>query len=140
MNYLLDTCVISEYIKKQPNNKVIDWLDEQPETSIFISILTIGELKKGVIKIKNTNLNRYNKLWQWIIQVETRFQDRILPLNQNVINIWAEMCGENEAKGKKLPVMDSLIASTAIEFDLIIVTRNIDDFDSFSVKTFNPWD
>ncbi len=140
MNYLLDTCVISEYIKKQPNNKLIDWLDEQPETSLFISILTIGELKKGVIKIKNTNLNRYNKLSQWIIQIETRFQDRILPLNQNVINIWAKMCGENEAKGKKLPVMDSLIASTAIEFDLIIVTRNIDDFDSLSVKTFNPWD
>ncbi len=140
MTYLLDTCVISEYIKKQPNNQVIYWLDEQPESSLFISVLMIGELKKGVIKIKNSNPNRYNKLWQWIIQVETRFQNRILSLNQNVIDIWATMCGENEAKGKKLAVMDSLIAATAIEFDLIIVTRNIDDFDSFSVKIFNPWD
>jgi hypothetical protein len=139
MSYLLDTCIISEYVKKKPNNNVIFWLDNQLEESLFISILTIGELRKGIIKIKNTNPDRYKKLWLWIIKVETRFQDRILPLNQNVINIWAEMCGKNEAKGKKSSIMDSLIAATAIEFDLIIVTRNIDDFDCLSVKIFNPF-
>ena len=139
MSYLLDTCTISEYLKRKPNSQVIFWLDEQLEESLFISILTIGELKKGINKIRNTNPNRYRKLSKWIVKVEARFKNRILPLNENVINIWASMCGENEAKGKKLPVMDSLIASTAIEFNLIIVTRNTNDFDSLPVKTFNPW-
>jgi hypothetical protein len=140
MNYLLDTCVLSEYVKKKPNFQVIQWLDEQNEDSLFISILTIAELKKGIIKIKKSQASRYQKLNNWLLKIEQRFAGRILPLNKNILDTWATICGESEAKGKKLPIMDSLIASTATQHNLIIVTRNIDDFKFSSNQLFNPWD
>ncbi len=140
MNYLLDTCIISEYIKKKPNQQVIKWLDEQDEASLFISILTIAELKKGIIKIKNSQPQRYQKLTKWLPKVEQRFAGRILPLNNNLLDTWAIICGESEGKGKKLPIMDSLIASTAYEYNLIIVTRNVSDFNFSPFKVFSPWD
>lgn len=140
MNYLLDTCVVSEYVKKKPNFQVIQWLDEQNEDSLFISILTIAELKKGIIKIKKSQASRYQKLNNWLLKIEQRFAGRILPLNKNILDTWAKICGESEASGKKLPIMDSLIASTATQHNLIIVTRNIDDFKFSSNQLFNPWD
>ncbi len=140
MNYLLDTCILSEYVKKKPNFQVIQWLDEQNEDSLFISILTIAELKKGIIKIKKSQASRYQKLNNWLLKIEKRFSDRILPLNKNILDTWATICGESEAIGKKLPIMDSLIASTATQHNLIIVTRNIDDFKFSSNQLFNPWD
>jgi hypothetical protein len=140
MNYLLDTCVVSEYVKKKPNFQVIQWLDEQNEDSLFISILTIAELKKGIIKIKKSQASRYQKLNNWLLKIEQRFAGRILPLNKNILDTWAKICGESEARGKKLPIMDSLIASTATQHNLIIVTRNIDDFKFSSNQLFNPWD
>ncbi len=140
MNYLLDTCVLSEYVKKKPNLQVIQWLDEQNEDALFISILTIAELRKGIIKIKNSQASRYQKLNNWLLKIEQRFTDRILTLDKNILDTWAVICGESEAIGKKLPIMDSLIASTASQHNLIIVTRNIDDFQFFSNQLFNPWD
>ena len=140
MNYLLDTCLISEYVKKKPNQQVIQWLDGQDEASLFISILTIAELKKGIIKIKNSQPERYQKLTKWLPKVETRFAGRILSLNHNILDTWATICGESEGKGKKLPIMDSLIAATAYEYNLIIVTRNVSDFNFSLLKVFSPWD
>ena len=140
MNYLLDTCIISEYVKKKPNQQVIQWLDGQDEASLFISILTIAELKKGIIKIKNSQPERHQKLTKWLPKVEQRFAGRILPLNNNLLDTWATICGESEGKGKKLPIMDSLIAATAYEYNLIIVTRNVSDFNFSLLKVFSPWD
>ena len=140
MNYLLDTCVISEYVKKKPYQKVIQWLDEKEKDSLFISILSIGEIRKGIIKIQERQPQRYQKLIQWIETVELRFSERIINLDYNVINGWAEICGQCEAKGQKLPIMDSLIAATAYQYNLILVTRNITDFQFSLVQVFNPWE
>ncbi len=140
MKYLLDTCVLSEYVKNKPNQKVIDWLDNQEESSLFISIITIAEIKKGIIKIEKSQPNRYEKLLVWLQQIEQRFTNRILPLNNNIFDNWAKICGQAEAEGQKLPIMDSLIAATANENHLIIVTRNISDFAFSSVNIFSPWD
>lgn len=139
MSYLLDTCVISEYAKKKPNQSVIEWLDLQQEDSLFISILTIAELKKGIFKIKNSQPERYQKLSNWLKKIEERFDDRILPLSQQILNIWAKITGESEAQGNKLPIIDSLIGATAEEYQLIIVTRNVNDFNFSSFKVFSPW-
>jgi toxin FitB len=139
MNYLLDTCVLSEYVKKRPDEIVISWLDEQEEEILFISLLSIGELKKGTIKIEKTQAERYRKLWQWIQTIESRFSDKIISLDHNIINRWATICGRSEAKGQKLPIMDSLIAATAYEYDLVIVSRNVTDFRFSSVRVFSPW-
>jgi predicted nucleic acid-binding protein len=140
VKYLLDTCVLSEYVKKKPNHQVIDWVDNQDELSLFVSILSVAELKKGIIRIKKSQSSRYKKLNNWLQKLEQRFVNRILPLNEDILNTWADICGQSEAKGKKLPIIDSLIAATAYEYDLIIVTRNITDFTFSSVSIFSPWD
>ncbi|BAQ63188.1 VapC toxin protein (plasmid) [Geminocystis sp. NIES-3708] len=139
MTYLLDTCVISEYIKKKPNPLVIEWLDNQAKDNLWLSILTIAELKKGIFKIRNNQPKRYQKLSQWLEFVKTKFDGHILPLNEEVLNTWAEITGESEACGKKLSVIDSLIGATAQQYNLIIVTRNINDFNFSSLPIFNPW-
>jgi predicted nucleic acid-binding protein len=140
VKYLLDTCVLSEYVKKKPNYQVVNWADNQDELGLFISILSIAELKKGIIRIKDSQPNRHKKLENWLQKLEQRFTNRILPLTENILNTWAVICGESEAKGKNLPIIDSLIAATAYEHDLIIVTRNISDFTFSSVRIFSPWD
>jgi predicted nucleic acid-binding protein len=140
MTYLLDTCVISEYVKKQPNQQVINWIDAQEESSLFISIITIAEIKKGIVRIEKSQPSRYQKLEKWLQKLEQRFTNRILPLNGNILDTWAKICGQSEAQGKKLPIMDSLIAATASENNLIIVTRNTSDFGFSSVTVFSPWD
>jgi predicted nucleic acid-binding protein len=140
MTYLLDTCVISEYVKKQPNQQVINWIDAQEESSLFISIITIAEIKKGIVRIEKSQPSRYQKLEKWLQKIEQRFTNRILPLNENILDTWAKICGQSEAQGKKLPIMYSLIAATASENNLIIVTRNFSDFAFSSVNVFSPWD
>ncbi|MFM6266900.1 MAG: type II toxin-antitoxin system VapC family toxin, partial [Dolichospermum sp.] len=132
--------VISEYIKKQPCQQVINWIDEQEASSLFISIITIAEIKKGIVKIEKSQPIRHQKLEKWLQTLEQRFTNRILPLNENILDTWAKICGQSEAQGKKLPIMDSLIAATASENNLIIVTRNLSDFAFSSVKIFSPWD
>ena len=139
MSYLLDTCVLSEYTKKNPNSQVIDWLDGQEEAGLLISILSIAEIRKGIIRITDSQPNRANKLRIWVEKLQTRFIDRILPLDEEILNSWAVICGKSEAKGVKLPIMDSLIAATAYEYQLTIVTRNVTDFDFSTVKVFSPW-
>ncbi len=140
MNYLLDTCLLSEYVKKKPETKVIQWLDEQEEESLFISILSIGEIKKGIIKIEKHQPERHHKLTQWFQTLELRFSKRIINLDYKTISYWAQMCGQCEAKGQKLPVMDSLIAATAYGYNLTLVTRNVRDFQFSQVQLFSPWD
>ena len=136
--YLLDTCVLSEYVKKRPHTKVITWIDSLNENDIFISILTLGELQKGAIKQKYINLNRYKKLMIWVNVIEQRFVNRILDIDNEVIKIWANTCGISESQGMTLPIIDSLITSTAQCHNLEIVTRNTDDF-SFYPHVLNPW-
>lgn len=140
MNYLLDTCVLSEYTKKNPNFYVINWLDFQNESGLFISILSIAEIKKGIVRIEDSQSDRANKLKTWVETLQTRFIDRIIPLDEKILNCWAVICGRSEAKGVKLPIMDSLIAATAYEYQLTIVTRNVTDFNFSTVKVFSPWD
>jgi len=138
-HYLLDTCIMSEYIKKKPNRKVIEWLNNLNENNLFISILTLGELKKGITKLKSSNLNRYNKLSFWIKTIEERFSQRILILDNDIINIWADICRNSESQGITLPIIDSLIMATAKHHNLTIVTRNTVDFTCYS-KIINPWE
>lgn len=140
MNYLLDTCVLSEYVKKYPNTQVINWLDDRDETSLYVSILSIAELKKGIIRIQNSQPNRYQRLWNWLQKLEQRFNSRIVPLDNNIINTWATICGQSEAKGNKLPIMDSLIAATAYQYDMVVITRNVADFTFSSIEVFSPWE
>ena len=137
--YLLDTCVVSEYIRKQPEMKLIQWLDLQPEENLFISAITIGEIKKGIVKIESSQPKKYQQLNEWLYTLIQRFDRRILVLAREILIEWGEICGKLAQSGQKLPVIDSLIAATAITNQLTLVTRNESDFSSINVIIHNPW-
>ena len=146
MKYLLDTVVISEYVRKKPVQKVIEWLDEKEEPYLFISCLTIAELKKRYYKLAHSdpghgNKERTEKIGAWIQKVESRFQDRILPIDAALLDLWANICGQAESEGRKLPVFDSLLVATAEKHNLTVVTRNVSDFQNClkTVKVCNPY-
>ncbi|HKK99056.1 MAG TPA: type II toxin-antitoxin system VapC family toxin [Desulfotignum sp.] len=139
MNYLLDTCVISELIKKEPNPKVVKWISDIEETNLFISVLTIGELHKGIEKLSESR--KKDKLLKWIAYDMTkRFQNKIIDFDLHTAVIWGKIQAKSEMSGQKLPAIDSLIAATGISHDLIIVTRNTTDMKSSGVELFNPWE
>ncbi|MCU0842851.1 MAG: type II toxin-antitoxin system VapC family toxin [Thiobacillaceae bacterium] len=138
MSWLLDTCVISEYIKKNPAPQVIAWLDEQDEASLHLSVITLGEIGKGILKLRATDPRRGQKLTAWLGKVEQRFAGRILPLDAAALHAWAHIAARSESAGCPLPVMDGLIMATAQCHGLTVVTRNVQDFEPFS-QVFNPW-
>lgn len=138
MSWLLDTCTLSEYAKKVPAPKVIDWLDEQEEAALFISVITLGELEKGILKLRSSDPMRSQKLTAWLGKVEQRFAGRILPLDTAALHVWAQLAAQAELAGQPLPVMDGLIMATAQCHGLTVVTRNVQDFERYP-QVLNPW-
>ena len=139
MNYLLDTCLISELVKKAPESRVLAWLDRQDETSLYLSVLTFGELHKGVGKLPASP--RRNELQRWVDNdLAERFEGRILPLDLAVSCAWGDLQGMAERGGTRLPVMDSLIAATALVHGLTVATRNTVDLVRCQAMVFNPWE
>jgi predicted nucleic acid-binding protein len=138
VKYLLDTCVISELVKKEPNAAVLKWLDERDEQTLYLSVLTPGELQKGVSRLPSGV--RKDDLQGWIEHdLSERFGKRILELDLETSLAWGKLQGEAELKGEKLPVMDSLIAATAIVHGMVVVTRNVKDMERCQTRVFNPW-
>ena len=138
MSWLLDTCAISEYAKRAPNRNVIAWLDAQDELSLFISVITLGEIEKGILKLRATDAHRSQKLTAWLGLVEQRFSGRTLPLDSASLHVWAQLSANAELAGKPLPVMDGLIMATAQCHGLTVVTRNVQDFAHYP-QVLNPW-
>lgn len=138
MSWLLDTCALSEYAKKAPAPEVIAWLDEQDEESLYISVISLGEIEKGILKLRRRSSARSQKLTAWLGKVEQRFAGRILPLDAAALHVWAQIAARGELAGKTLPVMDGLIMATAQCHGLTVVTRNVQDFAAYP-QIFNPW-
>lgn len=138
MNYLLDTCLISELVKKEPQPGVIRWLEEQSEQTLFLSVLTFGELQKGISRLSAGE--RRDTLQNWVKHdLADRFHGRILGLDLEIALAWGRLQGESEQAGEKLPVMDSLIAATAIAHGMTVVTRNRRDLERCRTRVFDPW-
>src|SRR5215471_9288265 len=138
MRYLLDTCVISEPTKKRPSGKVLTWLDVQDELSVFLSVLTFGELQKGISKLPRSR--RRSQLQQWVAQeLPRRFTGRILPVDLEVATRWGMMSGEAERAGHPIPVLDGLLAATAVVAGLMLVTRNTLHMAHTGASVFDPW-
>jgi len=139
VKYLLDTCLISELVKKAPNPAVVSWLDEQDEQKLFLSVLNLGELQKGISKLADGT--RKNELQAWVaLDLVERFTGRILEIDLETALCWGKLQGEAEQAGEKLPVMDSLIAATAVAHGLVVVTRNVRDIERCGVRVCNPWE
>jgi len=137
VKYLLDTCVISELTKSVPNQKVIDWMKTVPSESLFISVITVGEIRKGLTKLPPSE--KLDRLTEWLNTLLLVYAERILPVDVNVAEKWGILQGNAEKQGKLKSSVDSLIAATAMFYDLTVVTRNEDDFDADNVPVMNPW-
>jgi predicted nucleic acid-binding protein len=139
MNYLLDTCLISELSKTKPDKKVVDWVLSENETAFYVSVLTFGELHKGIEKLPESQ--KKEELRVWIeSELKDRFQNRIVGIDMHVSILWGKIQCIAEKKGKPMPVIDSLIAATGIAHDLIVVTRNVSDMEQSGVRLLNPWE
>ena len=139
MNYLLDTCLVSELIKKRPEPRVVDWVRRQPEDRLYLSVVTLSELQKGISKLKDRQ--RARKLQAWLDEdLLERFAGRLLDVTPAVARIWGRIQGEAERFGRTLPAIDSLIASTAFDLGAPVVTRNVDDMAPSGVEIVNPWE
>lgn len=126
MKNLLDMCVIAEYQKSAPDINVMNWLAAQIEESLFLSVLTVGEIEKGIARLPASKCK--NNLETFLENLVTRFDRRILIINTPVLRRWGRLTGSLKKKGRVLPIVDSLLAAVALEYDLTIVTRNTDDF------------
>ncbi len=139
MRYILDTCVISEIIKKAPEQRVVSWLTEQNESNLYLSTITIGELVKGIRKLKKSV--KRQKLENWLKEdLMQRFNNKILPIDREVAFSWGTISAHQETIGRPISALDMLIAATALAHDMIVVTRNWNDFNIKGVSVFNPWE
>lgn len=136
MSYLLDTNVICEIVKAQPAQNVLDWINRVPEKNLFISVLTLGEIRKGVEKISDIKRREFIRLWLEN-DLPMYFAERILPVDINVADQWGRLQGS--VKGHIFPAIDGLLAATALSHNLRLVTRNVRDFSSCSLEVINPW-
>lgn len=139
MKYLLDTCVLSELIKKNPSRKVTGWIAGIDESDLFISVLTIGEIHKGIEKLPGSK--KKEKLHQWVnVDLIERFANRIIDFDFRTAAVWGRIQAHSELSGRGMPAIDGLIAATGIAFELTVVTRNLSDMEISGAILFNPWD
>ncbi len=138
MKYLLDTCVISELIKPQPSRKVVEWMRRQDESALFLSVVTIGEIEKGIARLERGR--RKQLLRGWVDNtLSRRFSGRILSFDYETASRWGRVSGEAERKGKPLPVLDAMLAATALTHGLTLATRDTGVLASTGTEIFNPW-
>ena len=139
MKYLLDTCVISEVIKKEPNKNVISWLQAQDEANLFLSPLTFGEIQKGIQK--DPDQNRKKRLTIWVEEdLKKRFENRIIPIDLKVVTNWGSIQGLAELAGRTMPTLDGLIAVSGLTYNCVVATRNTSDMEQSTAELFNPWE
>lgn len=136
MKYLLDTNVISELKRPQPNSQVLTWFSKIDQEALYLSVLTLGEIYKGTEKLPDSQ--RKEKLYYWLHkEMPYWFDKRLLPVNLEIAYVW----GELQAQMKRpLPAIDSLLAATALHYNLCLVTRNTKDFIYPNLKIINPWE
>jgi toxin FitB len=136
--FLLDTNVPSELTRPKPDPHVEQWLDNADDELLFLSVVSLGEIFKGLTILPESK--RRSQLQQWIDDtLRPWFGGRILPVTEAIAERWGVLAGDCHLRGKALKVADGLIAGTALEHDLIVVTRNVKDFADLGVGVFNPW-
>ncbi len=139
MRFLLDTCVVSELVARRPDLGVVQWVDNVVEENLFLSAITIGEIKKGIEKLAVSS--RRSALAEWLEdELLVRFQGKVLPIDTAVMLAWGKLVADLEKQGKPMPAIDSLLAATALQGGLGLVTRNEDDFAHCGVTVINPWE
>ena len=139
MKALLDTCVISELVSKKPNPKVVEFVDSLDAEDVYLSVITIGEIVKGIERLPSSK--RRSELQAWLNDdLLVRFEGNVVPLDIDIMAAWGRIAARLESAGKTMPAIDSLIAAMALARKMTLVTRNIGDFEGADVEIVNPWE
>jgi predicted nucleic acid-binding protein len=139
LRYLLDTCVLSEFVKPEPEPKVVDWLNSVEAESVYLSAVTFGEIQFGISGLPASN--RRTELEVWLnVSLPEQFAGRVLALETDTFVTWGKMTAEQKRKGEPMGIMDSLIAASALENNMVLVTRNVTDFKATDLSILNPWE
>ena len=135
MSYLIDTNVISEPRRPQPDPKVISWLRHVEPTAVYLSVLSLGELVRGVARVRRRDEASGLRLQRWVDDLQSNFSDRILDVDREVARAWGNLATE-----RTLPTIDSLLAATALVHRMTLVTRNVRDVADTGARVINPSD
>lgn len=137
--FLLDTNIISELIRPKPEAKLTDWLESADEDLLYLSVLTVGEIRKGIVAMEQGK--RRAALQSWLeADLKPRFSGRVLPIDEATADRWGAITGAAASQGITVPVVDGLLAATALQHSLTLVTRNTRNFAGTNVPAFSPWD
>lgn len=135
MSYLVDTNVLSELRRQAPDPRVVEWFALRPPVTLYLSVLTLGEIRRGIDAVPSAK--RRAALADWLeTGLPAYFSGRILPIDERVADRWGRMLAE---AGRPLPAIDSLLAATAAVHGLAVVTRNVRDFQGLGVPVIDPW-
>lgn len=137
--FLLDTNIISELIKPKPEANVTEWIENTDESLLYLSVLTLGEIRRGIAALPQSRGRATLEAWL-DKDLRGRFEDRILAIDQEVADRWGLLTAVARNRGVALPVIDGLLAATALEHNLTFVTRDIGEIPSLGVAVFNPWE
>ena len=135
MSFLIDTCALSELLKPRPSRRVSEWFDAVPPEALFVSVLTLGEIRKGIEKLGGGR--RHARIAAWLEkELPAWFEDRVLPVDIGVADEWGHLMASLK---NPVPTIDGLIAATALRHRFVIVTRNESDFAATGADLLNPW-
>lgn len=139
MKYLLDTCTISEVTKNRPDRNVVSWYESREETRLYLSVITVGEIERGIYGLPRSR--KRTRLEKWFYdEAIPGFHGRIFDIGLRTMATWAKLAIDLRKKGIVRPSFDSLLEATSVEHNLILATRNVRNFHQSAATIFNPWD
>jgi len=137
--FLLDTNCISELVRPQPEPRVVEWMEAADEAMLYLSVLTVGEIRKGLGGLAQGKRRTHLETWL-AVELQARFAGRILPIDAAIADRWGLIAAEAKRRGTALPVIDGLRAATALHHNLTVISRDIAAFTNAQVQAFNPWE
>jgi toxin FitB len=135
VSYLLDTNTLSELRKRRPDPRVTNWFDTTPKAELYLSCLTVGEIRRGIERLRRKDEIQAKTIERWLAGLRRLYQDRIVPVDMEITERWGRI-----SAAATLPTIDGLLAATALARDWTMVTRNTADFTSSGVRVLNPWE
>jgi toxin FitB len=136
--FLLDTNYVSELVRIAPDLRAVQWIETADERLLYLSVLTLGEIRKGLAGMPQGR--RRTRLEDWLeTDLQARFSGRILPIDWPVADCWGLITAQAKSEGFSLPIVDGLLAATAVHYNLTVVSRNTSDFRRAHVPVINPW-
>jgi toxin FitB len=137
--FLLDTNCVSELVRAKPEPSVLEWMEAADETLLYLSVLTLGEIRKGIALLPQSRRRTHLETWLEL-ELQARFAGRILSVDASIADRWGLLAAEAKREGRSLSAIDGLLAATAIHHNLTIVSRNVVDFANAQVPIMNPWE